>query len=158
MLFELILLALIDDKEPMIIKRYGDQYSCNLDAAWLPKFVENNYTEIRLDSEKLKSLLLTKLAEFHLKWGTEQIPGSLVDDTDAAYRLWAEQIAEDAAAADLEAIVAGKNFQLANDALLLGGYAMDFLENENRSEVAKEADEYALDASRVEYVCLAAPQ
>lgn len=157
MLFELILLALIDDREPMIIKRYGDQYSCNLDAAWLTKFVENNYTEIRVDSEKLKSLLLTKLAEFHLKWGTEQIPGSLVDDTDAAYRLWAEQIVEDAAVADREAVLSGK-FQLATDALLLKGYAESFLKNENRSEVAEEAGEYALNASRVEYVCLAAPQ
>lgn len=157
MLFELILLALIDDREPMIIKRYGDQYSCNLDAAWLTKFVENNYTEVREDSEKLKSFLIVKLYTFHLRWGTEQIPGSLVDDTDAAYRLWAEQIIKDAAVADREAVLSG-NLQLATDALLLGKLAASFLENENRSEVAQEAGEYALHASRVEYVCLAAPQ
>lgn len=157
MAFEFLLLAMIDGQEPMVLQRYNRDEYCTENVVELTEFVDRNYTDLRMNPEMGRFILLEELQHFNQKWelvAIEVPPDEIVNGTSAD---WSKEIALKASEAKKYGLD-NKVDDLAFDATLLRNFASEYYENMSKPDILNETvPEGFIAKNRIEYVCIAAP-
>ena len=158
MVYEFVLLALINANAPMALQRYDHMEDCQEDASNLSSYVGLNYTELKYDSEPVKERLMQMLATYNARWEAIQIPVPTPAEVELPTVSWVPSLISNIA----NVIKIGEGYDLPElvvEAKTIEIFAIEMLENAERPNVPNAtAPEYMLDKTEITYKCVAAPK
>lgn len=158
MIFEFLLIAMIDGQQPLMIQRYEDRYMCELDALDTSQFVNQNYTELKSDWKRLQESFVEQLTAFNDKWTKLQLPVPENEMKEDQWVNYAKLIVK--ATKDLDEMGMELNLpDLMTDAALVRSRATTLIENQNKPLEPPQSHDFGfLDPKRIKYFCIATPK
>lgn len=158
MIFEFILLALINANTPMILQRYNDMEKCQKDASILTGYVDLNYTELKYDSAPVKERLMQMLAAYNARWEAIQIPVPTPEEVELPTVSWVPSLISNIS----NVIKIGEGYDLPElviEAKTMQLFATEMLDNAERPNVPNATvPEHMLSPTEVTYKCVVAPK
>ena len=156
--FIFLLIALIDNREPLTINKYAQMSECQFAAKNLTDYVDDNYTDLKYNIEPVKELFLKKLATFGLKRETLNFPFPLKSEREKPIDEWVPKILEEILIAQEYGVTLDVP-ELRKEAQELKIIAEEMLENSDRYVTPKENPPlFLISKDNIAYVCMAAPK